>query len=360
MKEIGSEFWMEPEVDIEDGEMNPLLQSKGDVKLLMSGRSAILYILHELRDRDQRKVAYLPAYTCPTVIAPFARMGYTLLFYDVNETLQPEWDDSILGEISVLLLCGYFGYPDHDSDVMDRCKQQGVTIIHDVTHTVFSDNGIYEGAHYLACSFRKWFGVPEGGCAVSLMEPFQTPLLDVNHSYLSLRQEAMSLKAEYLQTGEPELKQMFLEQFTEAAQLLIDKFDIHRSDQSSLPIINHYPIAGMKEQRRRNFQYLLQHLKLPPHTRPVFQELLPGVAPLTFPIYSSVRDEIKAHLTSEQIYCSVHWPRSAYIDYAQYPKTNQILNTILSIPCDQRYTETDMERICTVMHKLSSKLHYSY
>ncbi|MFQ9704217.1 MAG: hypothetical protein ACLR0U_23165 [Enterocloster clostridioformis] len=62
-----------------------------------------------LPDRHQ-KAAYVPVYTCETVLAPFLKAGYELLFYDVSKDLTPIFDERVLDRISVVNLCGYYGF----------------------------------------------------------------------------------------------------------------------------------------------------------------------------------------------------------------------------------------------------------
>ena len=73
----------------------------------MSGRCANYYALQDICLSDTKKVAYVPVYTCETVLAPFLKAGYELLFYDVSMDLTPIFDERVLDRISVVNLCGY-------------------------------------------------------------------------------------------------------------------------------------------------------------------------------------------------------------------------------------------------------------
>lgn len=47
----------------------------------MSGRCAIYYALEDIMLTDHKRIAYVPIYTCETVLAPFKKAGYKLLFF---------------------------------------------------------------------------------------------------------------------------------------------------------------------------------------------------------------------------------------------------------------------------------------
>lgn len=89
---------------------------------------------HTFLCHDMRKVAYVPLYTCETVLAPFEKAGYQLKFYELDQDLHSIFDTSVIDEISVLSLCGYYGFCNYDHDFVKACKEKGVVIFEDVTH----------------------------------------------------------------------------------------------------------------------------------------------------------------------------------------------------------------------------------
>jgi hypothetical protein len=56
------------------------------------------------------------------------------------------------------------------------------------------------------------------------------------------------------------------------------------------------------------------------------------------PILLPNRNEIRAHLTKNEIYCPVHWPKPEGCE-------SNIYDHELSLICDQRYGIKDMKRI---------------
>ena len=91
----------------------------------MSGRCANYYALQDICLSDTKKVAYVPVYTCETVLAPFLKAGYELLFYDVSRDLTPIFDERVLDRISVVNLCGYYGFCSYDREFIRKCSERG-------------------------------------------------------------------------------------------------------------------------------------------------------------------------------------------------------------------------------------------
>jgi hypothetical protein len=312
---------------------------------MMCGRAAICYVIEDFSPRDIIRVAYLPAYTCRTTIEPFIKKGYEVRFYDVDTAFGPVFDKTLLGGISVLFIEGYFGFPNHDSGFLSECKSRGMTIIHDITHTVFTEDGISGSADYLIGSLRKWFGIPSGGIAVSLCKKFHNMPAESNDTFTEMRISALSAKREYIESGNQAMKQDVLRLFSEAEDYLTRIFDTQASDDCSVRIVRRFPIEEMIKKRRENYRYLLDNLADIPAIEPAFHEFPPGICPLFFPIFSDKRDDVKQRLISQSVYTPMHWPVPDAIDVEKYPNAKRIYDRILSIPCDQRYNIDDMKRI---------------
>ena len=99
----------------------------------MSGRCANYYALQDICLTDTKKAAYVPVYTCETVLAPFLKAGYELLFYDVSKDLTPIFDERVLDRISVVNLCGYYGFCSYDREFIRKCSERGIIIVEDTT-----------------------------------------------------------------------------------------------------------------------------------------------------------------------------------------------------------------------------------
>ena len=70
IKEIGSEFWAAP-------------QQQVDKHYLLSGRTALEYIVRDIKHTNAARSVLMPSYCCHTMIEPFVRHGFAVRFYDI-------------------------------------------------------------------------------------------------------------------------------------------------------------------------------------------------------------------------------------------------------------------------------------
>ena len=87
MKKIGGSFPYIALSDKPNGHLEQLTPEAGELKYFMSGRCGIYYALLDHKLTTDKLVAYVPLYTCETVLAPFHKAGYELVFYDFDEIM---------------------------------------------------------------------------------------------------------------------------------------------------------------------------------------------------------------------------------------------------------------------------------
>ncbi|HOO29185.1 MAG TPA: hypothetical protein PLU43_12035, partial [Lachnospiraceae bacterium] len=86
------------------------------------------------------------------------------------------------------------------------------------------------------------------------------------------------------------------------------------------------------------------------HISCIFPELPDNVCPLFLPVYvRDNRDNFRSHLTENRIYAPVHWPKPAGVDLSDCKGAKYIMENIISIPVDQRYSLADMDRISYII-----------
>lgn len=349
--EIGGFFPYEPTLETENNYISRTCPDADDVAHLMSGRCSIYYCLQDIMLTDKKRVAYLPAYDCETVIGCFVKAGYNIYYYDFDNNLVPQFDESLIPKISFLLICGYYGYSTFDTEFVKKCKKSGVTIMQDTTHTAFSPIGACKDADYISVSLRKWMGVISGGLAIKRTGKFYVSPIPPNQTQLSIRDKALKCRAEYEKTGNESLNRESDEAFWEAEFMLRKIFDMQAGDNESLKTIQHYPLDNSIHKRRANYNYLLEHLPYNPSVRPVFPELPDDVCPMFFPLFADNRNSLIDHLKKNQIVPKVYWPVPPFIDIEKYPGAQYIYNHIMSISCDQRFSIEDMQKIVDVFKK---------
>lgn len=328
-KEIGSEFFTR-------GTPADAAPAPGE-SYLLSGRTALHYILEDIaRCRPMRK-ALLPAYCCETMIAPFEALGIEVQFYGVEAdgAAYPYGNDA-----DVVLLIDYFGYVDpENSRIALHEKQAGKTVIYDATHKIDGNEAVQRHADYWFCSYRKWLycncakTVKRGGEFVN--DKPQAP----HERYIALRDSAAREKEAYL-AGSINEKDGFLSGFAAAEQLLDADY------QGYIGEMIDFDLPALVAKRRENAAHLIENLKNIPDIRLWRHAVGDGDTPMFVPILvePSVRSNLRRALIDARIYCPIHWPRPS-CDGAE----SELYDRELSLVCDQRYDLTDMERIIHVI-----------
>jgi dTDP-4-amino-4,6-dideoxygalactose transaminase len=322
----------------------------------MSGRCALYYCLEDLKQfhltkrGNEKALAYLPAYTCETVIAPYKKAGFELCFYDIDPgQLQPRFDMELIPQIAVLALCGYYGFSLYDRNFVRECTETGAAVVHDITHSVFSDDGIEELADYTAGSFRKWFGIPSGGVAVKRRGSFARPPLPPEEAHIRGRMECFAEQSRVMRNEAGASAERASEIFWDTEMRLRKIFDRYGSDSLSQDILTAVPWRELIRRRRENYQRILEQDPFGPALRPVFPSLPQGVCPSHLSLYSRNRDRAQELLGTQGIKTTVYWPFHGELDPRDFPGAAYIYGHIFSLPVDQRYSSQDMLAVCDAL-----------
>ena len=338
MKMIGGTFPPEKTETTENGYFSRICPADGEVRFTMSGRCGIYYCLQDISLTDTKKTAYVPIYTCETVIAPFVKAGYALRFYEIDKDLHSVFDPEALDEISVISLCGYYGFCNYDRDFVKECKKRGIVVMEDVTHSLLSADGVDPLCDYVAGSFRKWMGVPCGGFAMKARGRFQAELMPPHPEHLSLRIRTISEPGNDL--------------FWEGEMLLRQIFDSYASDDASEYTLRHADLEEISRKRRTNYQAVLDGLQPDlSGLRVIFPRLTDAAVPSHFVLYAEERDALQRFLLERDIRSTVYWPVGPKVDLTGHDTARYIYEHILAIPCDQRYTPADMARVSAALNE---------
>lgn len=320
MREIGSEFWNVPTTTKE----NMLFPES--TQWFISGRSA-LYAIAKRLIMNCKSVA-IPSWCCESMIKPFADLGFQIYFYPVY--FRNGFHQEIRLDCDVLLIMDYFGYTGKS---LSYEEYDGV-IIRDLTHSVFSL--MNKDADYYFGSLRKWCGIWTGGYAWGDgIEKSDR----IDSKYIELRRVAMKEKKKYILNGE-KTEKTFLRIYDEAEELL-EQGGCFRAADRDIRIAKKIDIDTICSKRRSNATVLMRAFS----DLLVFPELSEDDCPMFVPIIirNGKRDSLRRYLIAHSIYCPVHWPVSDYhrlTDYESFLYGNE-----LSLVCDQRYNENDMDRI---------------
>ena len=324
MKEIGSEFWDKP--------VPSYLQNAKNEIYLLSGRTALKFIIDDICiSCDFRKVL-LPSYCCDSMIEPFNRVGIKTEFYQVyHDRLDYPYDN----DADAVLLIDFFGYVNPQNIEIARCeKQKAKVVIYDATHKIDENHVILDYVDYSFCSYRKWFYCNFAKAVKYCGDFNENNGLKRNEEYVKIRDTAACEKEKYI-AGLTEEKS-FLSRFSYAEQILTNDYDDYAGDS----VI--FDIEYIISKRRENAMYLIDRLRKMPEVKMWREDLQQEDTPLFVPIMvnKDIRNDFRRHLTKHSIYCPIHWPLTQY-----HGKSNYLYESELSLICDQRYNLSDMERM---------------
>ena len=351
-REYGSEFWITDDI-VDNSHENGYLLGINEIHLV-NGRRCVSYLLDSINNIPKRAV--LPAYICDSVVEPFAERGFTTLFYDTNRKFEPDLNEIaalIDGKPSVFMHLGYFGFATNENivGIEDLIEETGTITFEDRAHTLFTSlKHRISDAEF--ASIRKWIGIPGGGIINPISNIFCFEEIDNVFTMFSERRlECLKMKASYMETGEKKLRERYRIGFKEAEKLIEDDKSVYLLDDFSIGISKRLNIKKLVERRRANFSTLLEHLSQNNRFIPIFSDLPENVCPMFFPIFildGNERDYLQKKFASKNLFCPIHWPRNNYVK-SHLDGYEYIVDHILSIPCDQRYSDVDMNRIVEIV-----------
>lgn len=352
--EIGSNFELNPAVVQCEYNFNldiELFGLKGsDSVFLSTGRGAENFILDTISERnpDIRKIALIPSYTCYTVIEPFLKHGYGVVSYPIDDSLNVDLykfrKSLIASKAQVVLIHRYFGFDTLKGfgEIIDEYSLKGVVFIEDKTQCLYSNFDSFS-VDYTFASLRKWAGLPDGGLAVCKAGVFKNKP-KVHDSILeSFKLEASFAKYEYLNHNIGE-KCYFRDLFRKAEQQLNSATSYFKISPASVAIQRNLDIPILKKRRRDNYRYLYEGLC----NFDALQILTPKLTETDVPLYCALslkeRNRMQNHLRLEDVYAPIIWPK-AEICPEICSEVQNIYDTVLCLPVDQRYDRNDMNRI---------------
>lgn len=341
-KEIGSEFHISqlPSVLISERD--------DDAEYVLSGRTAIDLIIRMLNLHRNVESVYMPAFGCESMVEPFMRNGMKVEQYDMHLTADGlQYDIDCNKQTDILYVNNYFGYDDTLSlDIVRQFKQRGTFVIYDRTHSMLmSDEEMLALADFSFCSIRKWMGVVTGAFITSHEGRFHPTLDDVD--YWQDKAMAMMVKAKYLDGSMEMDKKLFLDAFGRFGHHLTEDYVSKRMDDLSYSLWKQTDLDVMRERRRKNARVLHEGVK----GLRFIADFNDNSCPLFVPVFfesKDVRDSVRKALIEASIYCPVHWPKNTLVKDEM--KVNELFDTELSLICDQRYDESDMQRIIEIIN----------
>ena len=353
--EIGSYFYFNEIIQNKTEKLNDIFGRQ--YTYLSTCRSAIRIILSQLSENN--KVALLPAFTCHAVVEPFVNCGYSVEPYSINKdfSVKPKQflEDVERVNPSVILIHDYFGFDSNaalrQSSLLEKLKEQGIVVIIDRTQPMFSFYPQLEG-NYVIGSLRKWMGIPDGAFLNFSVGEFVGELHEDNE-LIAAKRKAMTYKNSYIRQGIGK-KETVLELYKSAEQILDSRNQAYAMSDISRELFMDTDLDEMRVSRRKNYEKLANGIQNTENIHIPHPNLQDNEVPFYFPVFiRNSRADFQSYLARNSIYATVIWGCPQEFTRKIDVIAEDIYREILCIPCDQRYTQNDMDYICKVINKYS-------
>lgn len=270
---------------------------------------------------------WLPHYLCPSVKEFLKDHGVIVREYFLTKEYMPEV--SKVEKNEMILWVNWYGCMKEESINSIR-KKYGKQLIFDNTQALFYDPDIANYSCYYVYSCRKFLGVPEGAYLVQkgIREiEGQRGFFEADWRYLceALNQGSNSQYSHYKENEK--------------------KIEEHFCDMSYLTkeYLKAVPWEQIKEKRKNNFDFLHQKLRHKNGLKVDFTSQSAFMYP-----FMTEKEGLRKHLIENKIYVPMWWKHLLQlkdISKAEYHWAKYII----PVPIDQRYNETDMQKIAEVI-----------
>ena len=327
-------------------------------KFFNTGRSAIEYLLRQISSTKVKNKILLPAFNCSSVIDAVKRANIEYDFYSITDDFQINIEsikEKLDDKVQFIYIIQYFGgYQSHSSyQFLKELQSRNLIIIEDISHALYTKHQKFIGiGDYVLGSIRKWLPIPDGAFLSSVNKIPLVPIDDGYNEYSFNYFAAQLMKKAYL-LNESLDKREFLKLNEKAMSSLFSDYTIRSMTDISLKYLNSYDMDYLIEKRIKNYNYLIKNIEKFPFLKSINLRD-EGQVPFGFIVLSEQRDELLKHLIHNDIYCNVHWKISEECSKAD-EVSNMLSERILTIPCDQRYGEAEMEYIINVLERFDTK-----
>ena len=295
-----------------------------------------------IKNRKIKRV-FIPAYTCDVLNAITKDCPVDIEYYSVGMRLDPDLHFiTSLDSSSAVIINTYFGHP-----VSHETEQY---ILHSNALCIIDNSQTLDPVRTLeqcpvVYSPRKLLGVSDGGILVlpkSLAGRISTSSINTHIYQPTIHDYTLARLEDPDRTTDQYKMYSDMEENMAASSANMSKL--------SLLLLERIPYGPVREQRQRNWRTLFTHLA----EFCLWNEPSPSWTPAGFPILTDKQTPLRKFLQSHGIYCAIHWPQLPAPETAQFAADYELSQNLLTLPCDQRYTDEDMLHIAKTLKKFVS------
>ena len=339
VKIIGGPFGIESQI-VEDEDNAWFVENSIG---FINGRSALTFACVVL---DPDKI-WLPSYCPDFLISCFPKNK--LKFYEIGKDFRVKDYKWMAGltQNDVVVTIDYFGFP-FDEECAKIIREMEVCIIEDACQALMS-SFIGKNSDIIVLSPRKFFGIPDGGLLVCGQYGRFLDIEPKLNEWVRCQTDLQVLRKDF------DDKNICLDynDIKRISELNEDNVPLdfcRMSDVSKLILYAGVDYRNAINQRRVNFKLLLEEL----WDIALFKDQPETVTPYGFPVLVENRDRVKRFLLRNNIDTEIHWKMNKVPK--KYKENHDVSKRILTLPCDQRYTEIDMYQISETLKLILREL----
>lgn len=363
IKPIGGEFWFD--FKIFNRQFDNFKESNGI--FLSGGQSALRFILKELKIKSDEYIL-MPSYLCPTILYSFKNIKFD--FYEVRKDLSINIDNLSYmikkHKTKGVYFIDYFGFY-HKNETLRyliSLKEKGIAIIEDSAQSLWFKEHNFIG-DYVFNSYRKF--LPLDGSLVlfnNLNSYRSNEFSEIRDEYYTYMNNGRMSKTAYInfKLGNEE---EYLEFFRKAEEEYYKRNSIYAMNEESKKLLSFVDVGYIKNKRKENYEYLYNNLGSIEKLFKAYDVEKTDIIPLCMPVnlvnkinicndideIYNFRNKLRSKLMKDSIYCPVHWNILKEQWAVNYKESVFLSSAILSIPIDERYDLSDMDRIINALNK---------
>lgn len=282
-----------------------------------SAHNALRYYLCKKKVRH----IYIPYYICATITEAIHKEGVACDFYFISDDLKPVWQ-KLSGKPDAILLVNYFGLLALNENMIPADFKH---IIIDNSQAFYAPANIGQATIY---SPRKFFGVPDGGYLASDLE---------NNEDLALAQSYQRF-GHLLMRSDLDANKGYSE-FRKNENALSES-EPRRMSRLTEKLLKSIDYSGSQIRRRQNF--LRVHDALTKFNQLSINPVETDT-PMIYPLLTE-NSGLRSYLIEKKIYVAQYW-REVLSSVPENSFEYKLADNLIALPIDQRWDDTDMERL---------------
>lgn len=291
-----------------------------------SARTAFAALLQARRPAR----VWLPRYLCDSMLLPLLAEHVPCVWYDLTDGLDIPRDIA-LADDDIILYVNYFGIL--DGNIPGILADFGpANVVLDYSQALYSPPWDCLATIY---SYRKFVGVPDGGVLHTALAVAPAPACDVGG--------VSHLVGRLVDGPEPHYGEYV------SHEASFDDLTVTGMSPLATRVLGSIDWEHARSARAANFAAL--HAALDDSNR--FPVAFPaGAAPLCYPYLTANATELRAALAAQRVYTPVYW-RDALARSGAGSLEERLVNQLVALPCDQRYTVGDMQYVASLIESIA-------